>query len=1061
MSGAALPLIGHYDYRLVVLSVFIAILASYAGLDLAGRVTSARGWARLSWLSGGAAAVGAGIWTMNYVGMEALRLPVPVYYDWPTMLLSFLAAVAASAVALYVASREKMETIAWLAGSVAVGYGILSTHSIGMEAMRLPASSHYSSALEVLSVVLAIVVAGIALFLTYQFREDATLLDCRKCASAAIVGSALPIVHYTGMAATSFMPAILKDEVLRNSVSITSLGIAAIVIITIIVLLLVIVLSRADRLFWAERQLLDAFMENIPESVYFKDQKSRFVRISTKMAREIGLTEASQAVGKTDLDFFSAQLAEVSLADEQEIIRTGRPLLEKEEEETWEDGHRTWVITNKVPLKDRRGHIIGTMGVSHGITERRLAEEELARKAEELKRTNAALEQLAKAAEAASKAKGEFLANMSHEIRTPLNGVIGMTELALETELTREQREYLETVRFSAESLLSIINDILDYSKIEAGKVELEVVDFDLRECLETTLKTLALRADEKGLELLCDVRPEVPELLRGDSNRLRQIVVNLVGNAIKFTHKGEVALKVETGGSRNGRYRLHFIVSDTGVGIPQEKLESVFESFSQADTSTTREYGGTGLGLTICRRLVGLMNGRIWVESELGKGSEFHLTVDLEPGAKVSGSGSAGSAQYGVLKGTNVLVVDDNRTNRRILEGLLTNWGMKSTLASDGESALAALQAAREDGHPFQLILSDMHMPKMDGFALIERVERDPISKTPAIMMLTSGGHRNDVARCEDLGVAAYLLKPIRRAELREAIERVLGAATENRQEALITGRTLDQRREAACALNILLAEDNDVNQKLATRLLEKRGHEVTVAGNGLQALNALSLGRYDLVLMDVQMPEMDGIEATAALRSREEGTGQHLPVIAMTALVMQGDRERCLAAGMDGYLTKPIRPRALDEVLDQYVAQKRKGGIVHEEALTTPVQTPRTVKQEWVDGHELLERVGGDREFLTELVSLFREDCPKQLNRIKTALEKMDPSEVLRGAHSLRGTLANLAARPAADLAAEIEHAGKAGDLDRAKAAFQSLDIKLPRVLEALGAICEGVTR
>ncbi len=1061
MLEAALPLIGHYDYRLVALSFFIAILASYTALDLAGRVTSARGWARLSWLSGGAAALGAGIWTMNYIGTEALRLPVPVYYDWPTMLLSFLAAVAASAVALYVVSREEMGTITWLGGTAAFGYGIAATHYIGMEAMRLPATCRYSSELVAVSVVLAVVVAGIALFLIYRFRADTTLFDWRKCASAAAVGSALPIAHYTGMAAVSFIPAALKAEVLGKAVSISALGIAAITVITTIILLLVIVLARADRLFWAERQLLDAFMENIPESVYFKDLKSRFVRISTKMAREIGLTEASQATGKTDLDFFSSQLGAVSLADEQEIIRTGRPLLEKEEEETWEDGHRTWVITNKVPFRDRRGHIIGTMGVSHEITERRLAEEELARKADELKRTNAALEQLAKAAEAASKAKGEFLANMSHEIRTPLNGVIGMTELALETELTREQREYMETVRFSAESLLSIINDILDFSKIEAGKVELEVVNFDLRECLETTLKTLALRADEKGLELLCDVRPDVPELLRGDPNRLRQIMVNLVGNAIKFTHKGEVGLKVETSGSRNGRYRLHFIVSDTGVGIPQEKLESVFESFSQADTSTTREYGGTGLGLTICRRLVGLMGGRIWVESVVGKGSAFHLMVDLEPGEEVAVSGSPVHAQHGVLKGTNVLVVDDNRTNRRILEGLLTNWGMKSTLASDGESALAALQAAREDGHPFQLILADMHMPKMDGFALIERVERDPSAKTPAIMMLTSGGHRNDAARCEDLGVAAYLLKPVRRAELREAIERVLGAATENRQEALITERTLEHRRDTVCALNILLAEDNDVNQKLATRLLEKRGHQVTVAGNGLQALNALGQARYDLVLMDVQMPEMDGIEATAALRAREEGTGQHLPVIAMTALVMQGDRERCLAAGMDGYLTKPIRPRSLDEVLDQYTAQKRQGGSVHEQAVKTPGHTSRTVKQESVNGHELLERVGADREFLTELVSLFREDGPKQLNRIKAALEKKDPSEVLRGAHSLRGTLANLAARPAADLAAQIEHAGKSEDLSRAKAAFETLDLELPRVLEALSALCEGVTR
>jgi signal transduction histidine kinase/DNA-binding response OmpR family regulator len=771
-------------------------------------------------------------------------------------------------------------------------------------------------------------------------------------------------------------------------------------------------------------------------------------------------------MGKTDSDLFASEHAIEALADEKEIIRTGLPLLGKEEEESWEDGRRAWALTNKVPLRDRRGHIIGTMGISHDITERKLAEQELARKAEELARTNEALERLAKAAEAASRAKGEFLANMSHEIRTPLNGVIGMTELALETELTREQREYLETVRFSAESLLAIINDILDYSKIEAGKVELEAVDFDLRECLETTLKTLALRADEKGIELLCDVKPDVPEVFRGDPNRLRQIMVNLVGNAIKFTHVGEVALKVETSESRHGRYLLHFIVTDTGVGIPKDKLESVFESFSQADTSTTRQYGGTGLGLTICRRLVGLMDGRIWVESELGKGSAFHLTVELERGQEVSASGFPGQTQHGVLKGTSVLVVDDNRTNRRILEGLLTNWGMKPALASDGESALAALQAARDDGHPFQLILADMHMPKMDGFSLIERVGRDANSKTPAIMMLTSGGHRNDAARCEELGVAAYLLKPVRRVELREAIERVLGAVTENRQEALITAQTLE-RRDASCALNILLAEDNDVNQKLATRLLEKRGHQVTVAANGLQALNALDQAGYDLVLMDVQMPEMDGIEATAALRAREHGTGARQPVIAMTALVMRGDRERCLAAGMDGYLTKPIRPRALDEVLDQYVAQKREtgnaheqAGAVHEQTAKTLSHTSRTLKQESIDGHELLERVGGDREFLTELVSLFREDGPKQLDKIRTALEKNDPEDVLRSAHSLRGTLANLAAQPAADLAAEIEHASKSEDLTRAKAAFQNLDLELPRVIDALSVICEGVT-
>jgi two-component system, sensor histidine kinase and response regulator len=1066
MSGTALPLIGHYDYRLVALSILIAIFASYTGLELAGRVASARGWAGLAWLSGGAVALGAGFWTMNYIGTEALRLPVPVFYDWPTMSVSFLAAVATSAIALYIVSREKMGTIALLVGSVAVGYCIAATHYIGMDAMRLPALRYFSPALVILSLVLAFVIAGIALFLTYRFRGDATVFDWRKCAYAAIVGAVLPIVHYTGAAAVSFTPAVLKEEVLRNAIYISPLGGAVITLLTLVLLAMSVVISRADRRFWEERQLLDAFLEHIPEAVYFKDIESRFVRASLMTAKHSGFVDASQLLGKTDSDLFASEHATVALADEKEIIRTGLPLLGKEEEESWEDGRRAWALTNKVPLRDRRGHIIGTMGISHDITERKLAEQELARKAEELARTNETLERLAKAAEAASRAKGEFLANMSHEIRTPLNGVIGMTELALETELTREQREYLETVRFSAESLLGIINDILDYSKIEAGKVELETVDFDLRECLETTLKTLALRADEKGIELLCDVKADVPEVFRGDPNRLRQIMVNLVGNAIKFTHVGEVALKVETGESRNGRYLLHFIVSDTGVGIPKDKLETVFESFSQADTSTTRQYGGTGLGLTICRRLVGLMNGRVWVESEVGTGSSFHVTVELERGEEIAVSGFPGQTQQGVLKGTSVLVVDDNRTNRRILEGLLTNWGMKPALASDGESALAALQAARDDGHPFQLILADMHMPKMDGFSLIERVGRDANSKTPAIMMLTSGGHRNDAARCEELGVAAYLLKPVRRVELREAIERVLGAVTENRQEALITAQTLE-RRDASCALNILLAEDNDVNQKLATRLLEKRGHQVTVAANGLQALNALDQAGYDLVLMDVQMPEMDGIEATAALRAREHGTGARQPVIAMTALVMQGDRERCLAAGMDGYLTKPIRPRALDEVLDQYVAQKREtgnaheqAGAVHEQTAKTLSHTSRTLKQESIDGLELLERVGGDREFLTELVSLFREDGPKQLDKIRTALEKNDPEDVLRSAHSLRGTLANLAAQPAADLAAEIEHASKSEDLTRAKAAFQNLDLELPRVIDALSVVCEGVT-
>src|SRR6266404_8760383 len=535
--------------------------------------------------------------------------------------------------------------------------------------------------------------------------------------------------------------------------------------------------------------------------------------------------------------------------------------------------------------------------------------EELRNEVKERQEAEAAMRLAKEAAEKASQAKSEFLANMSHEIRTPLNGVMGMTDLALETSLTAEQREYLETVKSSSEALLVVINDILDFSKIEAGRIELESAEFDLRDCLESALRTVAVRADEKGLELLCEVAPEVPEVVIGDAGRLRQVIINLVGNAIKFTDGGEVAVRVQPDAQNGSQGVLHFTVSDTGIGIPADKCEAIFAPFTQADSSTTRKYGGTGLGLTISNRLVAMMGGAMWVESELGKGSQFHFTAHLAAAnGKEIKVGAPAPAE--ILRGVKVLVVDDNRTNRRILEGMLKHWEMKPVTVESGELALGQLSEAREAGEPYRLILTDMHMPKMDGFALVEQIRRRPELSTATIMIVTSAGHQGDAARCKELGVSAYLLKPIRQSELREAIARVLGANKPEGVIPLITRYSLQDAREPGSSLKVLLAE---------------RGHRVAVAENGLEALAALKKEDFDLVLMDVQMPEMDGMEATAAIRKGEKRTGEHVAVIALTAHAMKGDREKCLAAGMDGYLTKPIRPQELDDALEACVKNRQ----------------------------------------------------------------------------------------------------------------------------------------
>ena len=674
---------------------------------------------------------------------------------------------------------------------------------------------------------------------------------------------------------------------------------------------------RAEEALSDERKVLRALIDNVPDFMYVKDSECRFLVANVSVAKQMGAKTTEELLGKDDFDFYPREAAAAFYEAEKRVIRSGQAEVNREEAGLDSHGNASQILTTQVPMRDKNGRVTGLVGIGCDITHIKKAQEEMQRARE--------------AAEAASRAKSEFLANMSHEIRMPLNGVMGMTDLALETELTVEQREYLETVKMSGDSLLTVINDILDFSKIEAGKIDLEAVDFNLRENLESTLKTLAMRADEKGLELLCEVAPEVPEMLRGDPVRVRQIVVNLVGNAIKFTDSGEIAVRVHVEGREGPDCICLFTVSDTGIGIPEGKRHLIFEPFSQADTSTTRKYGGTGLGLTISTRLVQMMGGRIWVESEVGHGSQFHFTARL-------GAANANEIKLGtavppeVLRGVRVLVVDDNRTNRRILEGMMLRWEMKPSSVDGGVAALVQLAEAREAGEPYELILTDMHMPDMDGFALVEKIRQRPELATATIMMLTSAGHRGDAARCQELGVSAYLLKPIRQSELREAVARVLGARGHEGVIPLITRFSLKDGREPDAFLKVLLAEDNLVNQRLAVRLLEKRGHQVVVAANGLEALQALEKERFDLVLMDVQMPEMDGLEATAAIRKKEKASGLHVPVVALTAHAMKGDREKCIAGGMDGYLTKPIRPQELDQLLGIYVARRMEARSLDE---------------------------------------------------------------------------------------------------------------------------------
>jgi two-component system sensor histidine kinase/response regulator len=718
-------------------------------------------------------------------------------------------------------------------------------------------------------------------------------------------------------------------------------------------------------------------------------------------------------IGKPLRDVVAAgQMGEEVASNGAEVL--SQKTIHKTAQRQRKDGQTLDVEIHGVPLLVD-GSVARSLILYQDVTERRKAEQQL-REAKEV-------------AEAASRAKSEFLANMSHEIRTPMNGILGMTELTLDTELSPEQRDYLGMVKSSAEALLGIINDILDFSKIEAGRLDFECLPFSLLDCIEDALHPLASRAEQKGLELTWSAVGDIPERIKGDPTRLRQILINLTGNAIKFTKEGEVSVRAERLPSAESEVWIRFIVSDTGTGIPAEKHQQIFEAFSQADSSTTREFGGTGLGLSISARLVKLMGGEIWLESTPRQGSKFFFTACF---ASASASEDVSEpAVHAEFAGKTVLVVDDNEINRELLARLLPQWGMRPVMAVDGFEAVEVFEQSVRRGAPFPLVLLDQNMPGMDGYEVAERIRHASQDEKPTILILTSSPTADDYERAKKLRIVRRLSKPLRRAALHDAIRKALGGLGDS-----ASAPTPERKTNAPEGLRVLLAEDNAVNQKLAVRLLEKMGHEVTLAVNGQNALELVQGNEFDVILMDIQMPVMGGMEATRRILDIETIRGVHIPIIAMTAHAMTGDADKCLQAGMDGYVSKPIRTELLSAEIERVTRTKIKwkGGTMQESkdlSARTSVNLP-----------ELLARVDNDRELLRDLLSIFAEEFPRHLLALQEAVAREDAKQIATVSHTLKGMLSNLAVTKAAASVGQLEQQARGGNqssLKEALAAFE----------------------
>jgi PAS domain S-box-containing protein len=772
-----------------------------------------------------------------------------------------------------------------------------------------------------------------------------------------------------------------------------------------------------------QKQFFEALLKNNPVAIAILDMEHKITTCNPAFENLFGYSEA-EVIGK-DIDPLVTSDTLYSEASEFTQMVLSGSLVHTTNKRRRKDNSMVDVEIFGVPvvISDER---IGSLVIYHDISELVRAREE---------------------AKAADRAKSEFLANMSHEIRTPMNGIIGMIELAIGTELDPEQRDYLMTARESADSLLILINDILDYSKIEAGRLDLENIDFDLRPVVEGVAVSLAQRAENKGLEMACLIYHDVPLRLKGDPGRLRQVIVNLVGNAIKFTQHGEIVIRAMLESETDTHAFLRFLVSDTGIGLPADRLNTIFERFVQVDSSTTRKFGGTGLGLTICKQLVEMMGGEIGVDSELGQGSNFWFTASFEKQTQMADVTPVGPIDLHEL---HILCIDDNATNRTILAKMLEVFGCRISTIASGREAVPTLRAAQENGDPFRLVLLDMQMPDMDGEQTLQAIKADTLVRDVTVIILTSMGHRGDTGKLESMGCAGYLLKPVKQDQLYEAIEMVLSQQVPKpvkSRRKMVTRHSLTEQKQKNA--RILLVEDNPINQKLAVTILQKAGYPVDVAENGVQAVEALKERSYQLVLMDVQMPEMDGLEATQHIREQESGK-KHTPIIAMTAHAMKGDKERCLAAGMDDYLSKPLELDEVFSTIEQWT--KTEVPSIETPPLEVKLEAEGTISTEPINLEKAMPRFDYDKDFFIEMLGEFVEHLEERMQLLRKALAAQDAEELARLAHNLKGASANFNAEELNKAALELEVRSKNGDLGGAAELIARIEAELPLLREFL---------